>query len=88
MIYCNLLKLSFIRNFMIKKCVALILTSFGTLKYDCVTKTIKICSFLPVINNSVTTGLGVLLLMISAIISSKTINPSGFLPRLYYSLFL
>ena len=41
--------------FMMKKCVELNLTSFGTLKYDCVTKTIEILSFLPLINNSVTT---------------------------------
>ena len=32
------------------------LTSFGTLKYDCVIKTIEILSFLPLINNSVTIG--------------------------------
>ena len=72
MIYSNLLKFSFIWNFIIKKCVEFSLTSFGTLKYDYVIKTIKILSFLPLINNSVTTGLRFLSLIISAIISSKT----------------
>ena len=33
------------------------LTSFGTLKYDCVIKTTEMFHFLPLINNSVTTGL-------------------------------
>ena len=41
---------------MIKKCVEFNLKSFGTLKYDYVIKTIEILSFLPLINNSVTTG--------------------------------
>ena len=57
-----------------KKCVEFNLTSFGTLKYDCVIKTIEILTFQPLINNSVTTGFNLLLLIISAIISSKTIN--------------
>ena len=57
-----------------KKCVEFNLTSFGTLKYHCVIKTIEILSFLPLINNSVTTGFDLLLLIISAIISSKTIS--------------
>ena len=55
-------------------CVQFSLTSFGTLNYDCVIKTIEILSFRPLINNSVTTGLIFLLLVISAIISSKAIN--------------
>ena len=42
--------------FMMKKCVEFNLTSFGTLKYECVIKTIEILSFLPLINNSVTIG--------------------------------
>ena len=45
-------------------------------------------SFLPLINNSVTTGLGFLLLSISATITSKTINISRFLFELYFSMFL
>ena len=45
-----------------KKCVELNLTSFGTLKYDCVIKTIETLSFLPLINNSVTIGFDLLLL--------------------------
>ena len=40
--------------FMIKKWVEFSLTSFGTLKYDCVTKTREMFIFLPLINNSVT----------------------------------
>ena len=62
-----------------KKCVEFNRTSFGTLKYDCVIKTIEILSFLPQINNSVTIGFCLLLLIISAIISSKIINTLGFL---------
>ena len=55
--------------FMITKCVEFSLTSFGTLKYDYITKTIEMFNFLPLINNSVTTGLSFLLLAISAIMS-------------------
>ena len=58
------------------------LTFFGTLKYDWVIKTIEILSFLPLINNSVTIGFNFLLLIISAIISSKTSNTLRFLPGL------
>ena len=65
--------------FIMKKYVEFNLTSFGTLKYDCVIKTIEILSFLPQINNSVTIGFNLLLLIISAIISSKTINILSFL---------
>ena len=55
--------------FMITKCAEFSLTSFGTLKYDYITKTIEMFNFLPLINNSVTTGLSFLLLAISAIMS-------------------
>ena len=48
------------------------LTSYGTLKYDYVIKTIQMFNFQPLTNISVTTGLSFLLLMTSAIISSKT----------------
>ena len=48
---------------------------------------IKMFSFLPLINNPVTIGLGFLLLSISAIISLNTINIFGFLFRLYFSIF-
>ena len=78
MIYCNLLKFSFVWNFHNKKCVLLRLTSLGTLKYDCVIKTIKMFNFLPSIDSSVTIGFSILLLIISAIMSSKTINTSRF----------
>ena len=39
--------------FAIKKWVVFSLTSFGTLKYDCVIKTREIFNFLPLINSSV-----------------------------------
>ena len=71
-----------------KKWVEFSLTSFGTLKYDCVMKTIEYFNFLPLINKSVTTGFNFLLIMISAIKSSKTINTLRFLPILCYSIFL
>ena len=74
--------------FMIKKKSRIYSTSFGNLKYDCVIKTIEIFNFLPLINNSVTTGLSFLLLIISAIISSKTINTLHLFPRFYSSIFL
>ena len=61
--------------FMIKKCVEFSLTSFGTLKYE-------ILSFLPLVKNPVTTGLRFLLLMISAIVSSNTIDVLRFFPGL------
>ena len=63
-----------------KKCVKFNLTSFGTLNYDCVIKTLEILSFLLLINNSVTIGFSFLLLIISAIISSKTINTLRYFP--------
>ena len=87
MIYCNLLKLSLIRNFYNKKCVVLSLASFGTLKYDCVIKTIEMLIFLPPVNSLVTTELSFLLLIISAIISSKTINTLFLFLGLYSSIF-
>ena len=64
--------------FIMKKCVEFNRTSFDTLKYDCVIKTIEILSFLPLINNSVTIGFNLLLLIISAIISSEIINTLRF----------
>ena len=57
-----------------KKLVEFSLTSFGSLKYDYVLKTIEMFNFLPLINNSIATGFSFLLLIILAIISSKTIN--------------
>ena len=42
-------------------------------------KTREIFHFVPLINNSVTIGLGFLLLSITAITSSNTINVFGFL---------
>ena len=45
--------------------LALSQTSFGTLKYDCVIKTIKMFNFFfPLINNSFATGFSFLLLII------------------------
>ena len=88
MVQHNLLKFSFIQNFMINKWVEFTLTSFGTLKYDWVIKTRAIFNFLPLINNSVTIEFSFLLLIISAIISSKAINTLHILPMLYYSMLL
>ena len=59
---------------MIKNRVEFSLASFGTLKHDCVIKAKKTFSFLPLINNSVTTEFSFLLLIISAITSLKTIQ--------------
>ena len=69
-------------------CAVFSLNSFGTLKYDCVTKTIEMFNFLPLINNTVTTELSFFLFIISAIRSSKTINTLRFFPRFYSSIFL
>ena len=63
--------LFFFGIFMIKKRAEFSVTYFSSLKYDCVIKTIEMFNFLPLINNSVTTGLSFLLLIISSIISSK-----------------
>ena len=41
-------------GFVLKEWVAFSLTSFGTLKYDCVIETREMFNFLPLINNSVT----------------------------------
>ena len=50
-------------------------------------KTRDMFSFLPVTNNSVTTGLSFPLLSISAIVSSNTINILHILFELYHSMF-
>ena len=73
--------------FIIKKCVEISLTSFGTVKYDFVMKTVEIFSFLSLMNISVTIWLCFLLLIILAIISSKTINTLRSLSALYSSIF-
>ena len=61
--------------------------SFGTLMYDCVINTTEIFNFLSLINNSVTIEFSFLLLIITAIISPKTINILRSLSTLYYSLY-
>ena len=43
---------------------------------------------MPLINSLVITGLGFVLLIISAIMPSKTINTLRFFPNLYSSMFL
>ena len=74
--------------FIIKICVVFSVTYFDTTsKYDCVIKTREMFNFQPLINSSVTTGLSLMLLIISAIISSKTINTLHFFPKLYSSIF-
>ena len=70
-----------------KKWVEFSLLSFGTLTFHCVIKTIEMFNFVPLRNNSVTTGFSFLLLIISSITSSKTINILRFLPILYSSVF-
>ena len=55
-------------SLIMKESVVFSLTSFGTLKYDCVIKAIEMLNFLPLINNSATIGVNVLILIISAII--------------------
>ena len=67
MVEYNLLKFPFIRIFHNE-------IFFGTEKLDCVRKTKPMFSFLLLMNNSVTIGLSFLLLIISVIISSNTIN--------------
>ena len=57
-----------------RKWVVFSLTSFGTLNYDWIIKTREVFNFLPLINNSVTIEFNFLFLIISAIISSDTIN--------------
>ena len=76
------------RIFMIKKWVEFSLTSFGNLKYDWVIKTREMFNFLLLINNSVTIEFSFLLLIILAIISSKTINILRSLSAFYSSIFL
>ena len=75
-------------DFRNKKCVEFSQTSFGTLKYDCARKVREIFSFLLLINSSVTTGFSFCYLIMSVIISSKTINTLRFFLGLYSSIFL
>ena len=75
MIKRNLLDFSFVWNFHNQIVYILI-------------KAREIFDFLPVINNSVTTGLSYLLLTISAIILPNTINIVPFLFGLYSSIFV
>ena len=51
MIYCNLLKFSFVWDFNDKKPVEFNVTSFGSLRYDCVIKLSEILDFQPLINS-------------------------------------
>ena len=91
MIYCNSLKLSFIWMFHDKKsadCVEFSLAFFGTLTYGYVIKASEMYNFLLLINSSVTIGFSFLLLLISTITSSKTINTLHFFPRLHSSIIL
>ena len=71
MIWCYLLKLSFVRNFHDKIIAAFSLIVLGTLKYICEIKASKILRANPLKNNSVTNNL---LDSISATKSSDTIN--------------
>ena len=84
MIKCNLLKFSVVSNFHSK----IVCNIFWKSKIRFCDKNKRIFRFLPIINNSVTVGLRFLLLSISAIMSSKTINIFRFLFGLYSSVFL
>ena len=86
MINGSLLKLLFVWNF--HNSVEFSLIFISTAKQGCVIKTREMLNFFPLINNLVTTGLSVLLLSISAIILSNTVNILRFLFRLYSSIFL
>ena len=63
-------------------------TYFESFKCDCVIKTIEIFNFLPLINNFVTVEFSFLLLIISAIISSKTINILFFILIVFINIFV
>ena len=69
-----------------KVCSVFSITSFGTKKYDYVMNIKEIFNFL--ISSSMTTGWSFLLLIISAIISSNTINTFRSFPELYSSVLL
>ena len=73
---------------MIKTWVKYNLTSFGTLKFDCVIKTKEIFSFLPLINNSVTIEFSFLLLIMSAIVLLKKMSILCSLSTMYSPIFL
>ena len=68
-------------NFCNKKVCSIESNSVGTLKCDCVIKTIEMFNFIPQINNSVIIEFN-FLLIIAAIISSKTMNTFLFLSGL------
>ena len=70
--------------FMIKKFVVFSLTSFGTQKYDCVMNNKETLNNLPLINSSFITGWSFILLIISVIISSITINTLRLISRLHF----
>ena len=73
---------------MMKNCVVFCLTYFGTCKYDWMLKTkVKFDSLL-LINTSVTTRCSFSLLIISAIISSNTINTFLSFLESYHSILL
>ena len=74
MINSNLLKPISIWNHHDKKCVVLNTTSFGTGKYNSLMKTIEIFNILPLMDNSVPTGLSFLLPITLEVISNHQIN--------------
>ena len=77
--------LFFSRIFIMKKSIEFNVTSFGNLKDDCIIKAREMFNFLILINSSVTIEFIFLLLIVSAIISSKTINVLRFSSGLYSS---
>ena len=88
MIKWKLLKFLFAWNFYNEIVFRVHSNVFCTAKLDCVIKTREIFSFLFLKNNSVPIGLTFLLLSISAIIWSKTVNILRLLFGLYCSVFL
>ena len=64
------------------KCVLFSLMSIDTRTYDCMMNTRETFSFLPLMKSSVTIWLSFLLLIISAVISPKTMNTFHFFPAL------
>ena len=84
---CNLLKFFFVWNIHDKAMSRIYSNIFGTVQLRLCDKNKRIAQFvLPLINTSVTVGLGFLLLIISAIISSNTINYFRFLFGFYLSI--
>ena len=80
MVNCNLLELAPFWNFHNNVMCIVMANTFGTARYECLTNTEEMSGFLPWINGSVAIDLTVLLLSISAIISSNATNKFWLFP--------